>query len=122
MESEGQCDGETDGAYFHRIEQEHRIGHYFLILPPGCKVLGTVFEGGMLERDFHWGRDPAIVLFLHRSIAQVDGGRITFVEQGKRTRYLESVASRAHDVVFWETVEELERHALKRSRLIWFQG
>lgn len=108
MDPGDQREGESDGDFFHRLEDEHDVDAYFIIVPMQTKVLGTIFEGGMLERDFHYGQNPTVLLFLEQGFARrEDGGTYTFTAKGKRTRYLESLAERAHHVHFWETFEEL---------------
>lgn len=108
MDPEAQEEGESDGEFFHRLEDEHDVDAYFVIVPMRTKVLGTVFEGGMLERDFHYGRNPTVLLFLEEGFARNEGdGAYTFIAKGKRTRYLESIAERAHHVHLWETLEGL---------------
>lgn len=108
MDPGGQREGEADGEYFHRLEEEHDVDAYFVLVPRRTKVLGTIFEGGMLERDFHYGKNPTVLLFLERGFARHEGsGTYTFTAKGKRTRYLESLAERAHHVHLWETLEDL---------------
>lgn len=108
MQRDLQQKGEADGTFFHRLEKENRVERYIIIVPPRCKVLGTVFEGGMLERDFHYGRNPVIVCLFHSEFAGPEShDRVTFTEKGKRTHYLESLAQRAHHVGFWDEPEEL---------------
>lgn len=99
--------GEGVADLFRRIEVEEKVDAYFVLVPLRTKVLGTVFEGGMLQRDFHYGRSPRIVLFLERGFAKEDGGAYTFTVKGKRTRYLESLAEGAEHVLFWDSYEEL---------------
>ena len=106
MDPKAQRPDEDDAAFFHRLETEHAIETYFIIVPLQTKVLGTVFEGGMLVRDFQWGRTPRIVLFVQDGFAEEDeDGGFVFTEAGKRTRYLESLANRAHHVQKWDTFE-----------------
>lgn len=108
MDPSGQKPGERDGDFFHRLEIENEVDSYVITVPSNTKVLGTVFEGGMLERDFHYGANPRILLFLQSTYAGRDHhDKIEFVEQGKRTRYLESLADRAHHVGLWEEPEDL---------------
>lgn len=108
MDPADQHEGESDGDVFHRLEQEHDVDAYFVIVPMQTKVLGTIFEGGMLERDFHYGMNPSIVLFLEEGFAEDFGGGVyRFTAKGKRTRYLESLAERAHHVHVWDSFEGL---------------
>lgn len=108
MDPDDQEEGESDGDFFHRLETEHDVDAYFIVVPTRTKVLGTVFEGGMLERDFHYGRNPTVLLFLEEGFARHEGqGTYRFKAKGKRTRYLETLAERAHHVHLWETFEEL---------------
>ncbi len=106
--------GEDDADFFRRLELANRVDAYFVILPLRAKVLGTVFEGGMLRRDFHHGLSPRIFLFLERGIAEVDPqGRWTFKEKGKRTRYLESLAVRSEHIAVWADVGDLFDQVLR---------
>ena len=108
MDPKAQLPDEDDAAFFHRLEVERQTETYFIIVPTRAKVLGTVFEGGMLVRDFQWGRNPRILLFLQEGFAEEDeDGGFTFTEAGKRTRYLESLANNAHHVERWSTFEGL---------------
>lgn len=120
MDRDDQQPGELDGDFFHRLEVDLNIQYYFVILPPRCKVLGTVFEGGMLERDFHWGGHPKITVFLHESIIEPSdhAGSFEFREKGKRTRYMESVVARAENVVVWAHPDALMAKASKQTRAL----
>lgn len=120
MDPQAQDGGEDDVAFFERLEAIHRTEHYFVIMPRECKVLGTVFEGGMLVRDFKWGGHPKLTLFMQTGIAQRSAdGMYDFQEQGRRTRYLTSLATRAHNVVEWETIQDLRVRVTKQARAIW---
>lgn len=108
MDPSEQRPGEDEADFFRRLEVEHLVDAYFIILPDRAKVLGTVFEGGMLVRDFHFGRSPRIVLFAEDSVIKSDGrGAFEFVSKGRRTRYLRSLATRAEHVVVWRGLERL---------------
>lgn len=108
MDPADQREGESDGDFFHRLEREHDVDAYFIVVPTQTKVLGTIFEGGMLERDFHYDEDPTVLLFLQEGFARDHGGgEYEFTAKGKRTRYLETLAERAHHVAFWDAFEEL---------------
>ena len=118
MDPSDQLEGEADDAFFHRLETQHHVERYIIIVPPQTKILGTVFEGGMLVRDFHYGRNPEIMCFFHETFAKTDGrGQVTFTDQGKRTRYLESLAAKAHHVGFWADPEELVPMILRWATL-----
>lgn len=70
----------------------------------------------MLERDFHHGHNPSVVLLLEEGFAKRESpGTYTFTAKGKRTRYLETLAERAHHVEFWETFEELSDAIVTRA-------
>ena len=99
--------GEGPADFFRRLEVEARIDAYFFIVPLRAKVLGTVFEGGMLQRDFHYGRPPRVAMFLQRGFARESKGGLTFTAKGKRTRYLESLAAEAEHVALWDSFDEL---------------
>jgi len=108
MDPSSQWPGEDEADFFRRLEVECLVDAYFIVLPARAKLLGTVFEGGMLVRDFHFGRNPKIVLFVEESVIQPDArGRFEFVAKGKRTRYLRSLVIRAEHVVVWNRVERL---------------
>lgn len=108
MDPEQQGAKELDGDFFHRLEQENQIDAYFLIIPMRSKVLGTVFEGGMLERDFHYGMSPRLLLFLEEGFAKEGPkGSFQFLSKGARTRYLETLAHRAHHTGIWSQPEAL---------------
>lgn len=108
MDPDDQRDGESDGEFFNRLEDRARYRRLLHRRPDADEVLGTVFEGGMLERDFHYGHNPKVLLFLEEGFARSeDGGTYTFTAKGKRTRYLVTLAERAHHVHLWETFEEL---------------
>lgn len=113
MDPGDQGEDESDGDFFHRLEREHEVDAYFIVFPTWTKVLGTIFEGGMLERDFHYDEDPTVLLFLQEGFARYEGaGEYTFTAKGKRTRYLETLAERAHHVAFWDSFEALEEKVL----------
>jgi hypothetical protein len=108
MRRQDQAAAEDDADFFGRLEVSEAVDAYFIILPRQAKVLGTVFEGGMLRRDFHYGVRPRIVLFLEAGTAEFDArSRWVFQVPGKRTRYLESLAARAEHVVVWADLDEL---------------
>lgn len=116
MDPDDQRDDESDGDFFRRLEDEHDVDAYFIVFPTRTKVLGTIFEGGMLERDFHYGQNPSVLLFLEDGFAKRQApGTYTFTAKGKRTRYLETLAERAHHVEFWETFEELSDAIVTRA-------
>jgi len=117
METAGQRHDEDDAGFFRRLELDNRVDAYFVILPARAKVLGTVFEGGLLVRDFHFGRDPRIVLFVEaRLLDSGFDGRFEFVAKGKRTRYLRSLVARAQSVIRWADVEGLFESIVAWSR------
>lgn len=108
MDRADQKPGEPDDEFFHRLEVQHNIAAYYITFPLPAKVLGTVFEGGMLVRDFHHGQRPHIVLLLQAGFAAEDTeGNVTFTAKGKRTDYLRSLVKRAQRHLFWHTEEEL---------------
>jgi len=116
MDPARQRSGEDDADFFRRLEIVEGVDAYFIILPSRAKLLGTIFEGGMLVRDFHYGRAPSLTLFVERPLIAADGrGGFEFVARGKRTRYLRSLVGRAHHVQIWETVEELLASILDRA-------
>ncbi len=93
--------GELDADLFRRLELEALVDAYFFVFALRAKVLGTVFEGGMLLRDFHLGGHPRIYLFIERGFAALRrDGSVEFTATGKRTRYLESLAAHAKHVDF----------------------
>ncbi len=117
MERQDQAPGEDDAEFFRRLELAEAVDSYFVILPARAKVIGTVFEGGMLRRDFHHGLHPRIVLFLEKGVAfEKAGGRWEFQVKGKRTRYLESLAARATHVAIWVDLDDLLEQVLQRAR------
>ena len=92
---------------FRFIETTYAVDEYFIIVPADSKVLGTIFEGGMLVRDFHHGQRPKISLFLDERFAVVDdSGGVTF-SPGKRTQYLRDLLKRAHNVLYWNCLEDV---------------
>jgi len=108
MDPTEQHPGEDNANFFRRLEVDHLVDAYFLILPSRSKVLGTVFEGGMLVRDFQFGRNPKIVLFIEARLLGPDlAGGFEFIAKGKRTRYLRSLLARAQYVIRWSEIEEL---------------
>jgi hypothetical protein len=108
MDSADQRPREDDATFFRRLEIDHRVDAYFVFLPARAKVLGTVFEGGMLIRDFQFGRNPRIVLFVEAHLLAPDWrGGFEFVAKGKRTRYLRSLIARTHSVIRWTEADEL---------------
>lgn len=116
MDPKGQKPSEDDADYFERIERERAIDAYFVVVPLRTKILGTVFEGGMLRRDFAHGRRPYIAVFIERGAARIDEHeRWEFVEKGHRTRYLASLAKVAGLVQEWETLEDLVESLVERA-------
>lgn len=116
MDPSDQRKGEPDDDFFRRLEVENDVDAYFVIVPARTKVMGTIFEEGMLVRDFHFGRDPFVALFPEASTVKLpDDGSIEFVERGKRTQYLKSVARHAKHVDPWEGLEDLRERVLKRA-------
>ncbi len=115
MDPEGQLSGEDDADYFERIEEEHTPVAYVFVIPEKAKIIGTVFEEGMLRRDFKYGHGPRVLLFLETGTANaLPGGVYEFVSKGKRTRYLRSLARKAEHVEFWRTFEDLRDDLLRR--------
>lgn len=55
MDPVDQRPGEDDADFFQRLEQG--VKAYMVILPARAKVLGTIFEGGLLVRDKMRRRD-----------------------------------------------------------------
>lgn len=99
---------EDEASFFRRLELEHAIGTYFFIMPLHCKPLGTAFEAGLLQRDFQWGRNPSVLLFVQEGFAAVDEKENwNFKEKGHRTRYLSSFAGVAQNVQSWKNYEIL---------------
>jgi hypothetical protein len=102
---------ETPADAFVRLERERGVAAYFLVFPARAKVLGTVFEGGMLVRDTHRGHRPYVAAFYERSFASEDDeGRVAFdgpAAKGHRTDYLRDVARIARHNAFWDSYEEL---------------
>ena len=93
-------------ALFAQIEEDYPVERYFVVVPADAKVLGTVFEGGMLVRDFKWGGNPEIVLFLEDRFLEEDEDGTAQWAKGKRTRYLDDLLRHAHHVATWSTLEE----------------
>ncbi len=115
MDPEGQKPGEDDADYFERIEAENNPVAYLFIIPEKAKIIGTVFEEGMLRRDFKYGIKPRILLFLEEGTALAfPSGAFEFVSKGKRARYLRSLARKAEHVEFWRTFDELRDTLLRR--------
>jgi hypothetical protein len=111
-----QHDGEDDADFFQRLEIEHRPDSYFFVFPAGAKILGIVFEAGMLVRDFAHGQSPQMVMFAERPIVMTGAnGSVEFRERGNRTRYLRSVARRAKHLQIWESTEDLREVVLQRA-------
>jgi len=108
MRPDMRAPSESDADLFRRIEVSSGVDAYFIVLPLRTKVLGTVFEGGMLQRDFHYGRRPRIALFMEEGTARADHqGHWGFLTKGKRTRYLESLADRSEHVGLWADFDDL---------------
>ncbi|MDG6969840.1 MAG: hypothetical protein JRN54_01870 [Nitrososphaerota archaeon] len=115
MDPVGQRPGEDDADYFERIEGENNPVAYLFIIPEKAKIIGTVFEEGMLRRDFKYGVKPRIILFLEEGTAlALQGGVYEFISKGKRARYLRSLARKAEHVEFWRTFDELRDAVLWR--------
>jgi hypothetical protein len=78
---------ESDSDFFRRLELENRVESYIVIVPSRAKLLGTLFEGGMLIRDFHHGDHPRIAFYPESSMVKISmAGSVEFVEKGNRTR------------------------------------
>jgi hypothetical protein len=106
MDPKDQHPGEDDATFFQRLEKEHNIETYFFVMPLNCKPHGLTFEAGMIQRDFQWGRNPAVLLFVQEGVADVDDKENwNFKEKGHRTRYLSSFAGLAHNVQPWKNIE-----------------
>lgn len=112
--------GEDFVDCFHRIETEHAIEDYFFIIPPDTKMHGTEWEGGMLTRDFKYGRYSKITLFLHEDLATTsdDGARVPAFQKGQRTRYLESLVKLAQSVRWWRDYEHLADQVVMHARAL----
>lgn len=123
MDSADQRPGEDEADFFHRLEVEHDVDTYLIVVPTRAKVLGTVFEGGMLVRDRQRGLDPRIGFFPQRGYArQALDGTVDFeteAAKGKRTRYLQSVTRAAQHVELWERPEDLLPRLVARSVMPW---
>lgn len=104
-----------DDELFHHIERYHGVTRYFIVIPSRAKVLGTIFEGGMLVRDFHYGRNPKIVLLIEDAYANPDDEGNYEWAKGKRTAYLTSLAARAHHVDTWSSLEECLELAVEHA-------
>lgn len=126
-ESEGRCrgivmdprlqrPGEDDDDFFERLESDPELTAYFFIVPTKAKVVGTVFEEGMLRRDFKYGKRPRIFLFLESGTVRcLPGGSFEFVEKGKRARYLRSFARKAEHVEIWNSLDDMKEAVLNRA-------
>jgi hypothetical protein len=116
MDPKDQLAGEDDSDFFRRLEVERGVDSYFIIVPPQAKVLGTVFEGGMLIRDLHYGRRSTFSLFPSASSVEIrDDGEVVFLEKGKRTQYLRSLARKALHFQPWDDMEDLREAVLSRA-------
>jgi hypothetical protein len=116
MDPGEQHPGEDESDFFHRLELDWGVDSYFIIVPSGTKVLGTVFEGGMLIRDLHYGKRSTFSLFPQASSVDVrDDGEMVFIEKGKRTQYLKSLARKASHVQPWTDFEDLREAVLSRA-------
>lgn len=123
MDPSHQRPGEDDADFFHRLEVEHEVDTYLIVVPMKAKVLGTVFEGGMLVRDRQRGFDPRIAFFPQHGYArQGSDGTVDFETEGakgKRTRYLQSVTRAAQHVELWEQPGDLLPRLVARSIMPW---
>lgn len=120
MSPENQRKGEDDAAFFERLEAEGDVQAYFILVPAQAKILGTIFEGGMLRRDFKWGANPRIVLFVEKgTVAFDEDGNATLTLKGKRTTYLKSLIKVAQHLEEWSTLEEAFDGMAKRARAEW---
>ncbi len=118
MDPRLQRPGEDDTDLFERLEGDPELEAYYFIMPAKAKVVGTVFEEGMLRRDFKYGRNPRISLFLEAStVKSLPGGGVEFVEKGKRARYLRSFSRKAEHVEFWSSLDDLKEAVLNRALL-----
>jgi hypothetical protein len=116
MDPRDQLPDEDDVEFFERLEGTPGLAAYYFIVPARAKVVGTVFEEGMLRRDFKYGGHPRIVLFIEaQTVKRLDGGTFEFTEKGKRSRYLRSVVRKAEHVEFWETFDDLREAVLQRA-------
>ncbi len=116
MDPSKQQVAEEHDDFFHRLEQENRIVSYFFIIPSQCKLAGTLIEEGMLLRDFKHAQNPDILLFFETGVARgAEETGFTFLEVGRRTRYLESVARKARNVVFWKNEDQLHLAVKKQA-------
>ncbi|MDG7006389.1 MAG: hypothetical protein JRM86_05585 [Nitrososphaerota archaeon] len=116
MDPRLQHPGEDDADFFERLEGDPELVAYFFIVPAKAKVVGTVFEEGMLRRDFKYGKLPRIVLFLEAgTVRSLSGGTFEFVEHGKRARYLRSFARKAEHVEIWNSLDDLKEAVLNRA-------
>lgn len=105
---------------FNRLEDSHDIDTYFFIVPWNSKMHGTEWEGGMLARDFKYGRYPAINLFLDTTFSSIDddGAKIPQFQEGQRTRYLNSLVNLSHSVRWWRDYENLADQVAMTARAI----
>lgn len=102
----------NDADTFRHIEVSRGVDAYFIVVPDRAKVLGTIFEGGMLVRDHQFGRAPRVALFLESSYAEpLDDGDYAFAK-GKRTRYLNSLVDVAEHVQTWRSMGEAVEQVL----------
>jgi hypothetical protein len=116
MDPSLQHEGEDEADFFGRLETENQFDSYFFILPAGAKILGLVFEAGMLVRDFAHGQSPPLVMFAERPTVKAGAnGSIEFRERGNRTRYLRSVARRAKHFQIWDSTDDLREVVLQRA-------
>lgn len=115
MTPESQRKNEDDALFFERLERD--VQAYFILVPLRAKILGTVFEGGMLRRDFKWGGHPRISIFIEKGFVRTDeDGVVTIEAKGKRTTYIKTLLKVADHVEEWETLEEAFDQMRRRAR------
>lgn len=120
MSPEDQRKGEDDADYFARLEKEHNVEAYFFFVPNQAKILGTVFEGGMLRRDVQWGKNPRIAVFVEKGFLTLgEDGDATLNVKGKRTTYLKSLLRVSNHIEEWDTVEDAFEQMMRRARTNW---
>lgn len=120
MDPTGQGNDEDDADFFHRLEKENNVQAYYFFVPNSGKFVGTAFEAGMLRRDFHYGENPRISLFLEAGfLTWNDDGTAEPALKGKRTRYITSVVNVAQHVEEWRSLEESFDRIVRRARTNW---
>lgn len=125
MDPKEQQEGEDDLAFFQRLEQEHDIQAYFIVLPLGAKIHGTFWEGAMLSRDKLRGENPRIALFIQDGFAREDDDGVihfdTPAAKGKRLPYLTAFVNKyVNHVELWTSFEGLVDLIEQRGRaLLW---